>query len=242
MYWVGRGVVFTSLLVGCAASPLTPTGGGGSRAAGGSAGTMAGGRGVAGPGGAAGWAGARGGLGGLAGTQGGYAGSARAVAGASGTNGTGGSPVDASVPDPWSYGGRPVARVDVKWCPGNSYCAVCTLTLGGPADAAAPNSDYGLPSPICYQPPVDAGTDASSSLPVHWIAPIPCMVHVPDSGAYAMFTEVVLQPNSDAAAKLSGYSNAYCQFLPGPVSVSPLNGCQLTLSSSVCVSDCSLCP
>jgi hypothetical protein len=198
--------------------------------------------GAAGPGGVTGWAGGPGGAGGLAGTQGGYAGFAGAFAGA---NGTGSPPVDASVPNPWSYRGQPVTKIDVKRCRPYDGCDVCTLTLGSSGDAAVPNLDYGLPSPICSLPPADAGTSASSSLVEHQAGPIPplCGLVAPDGGISAMITEIVLQPNGDAESNQSGFPNAYCQFLPGPTIAEP-DGCLLqTLSNDeFCVSDCSECP
>jgi hypothetical protein len=280
MYWrVGRSLVLTVLLVGCSATPLTPTGGGGfgvggKRSTGGTTGggasdgtgTIAGGGGAVGPsgaaassggptgaaassggpsgtGGVAGSIGVRGGVGGLAGTPGGYAGFAGAFAGASGTGGT---PVDASVPDPWSYRGQRVTKVDVTRCAPYYGCDVCTLTLAGSAQPVVPNLDYALPNPSCYPPPADAGTDASFSLVEHLpvpIAPPPfCAVAAPDGGDSGTITEIVLQPNGDAAPILPSIPNAYCQFLPGPTIAEP-HGCLLTtLENDFCVSACLACP
>jgi hypothetical protein len=134
-----------------------------------------------------------------------------------------------------------VTKVDVQRCYPYYGCDVCTLTLAGSADAAVPNDDYGLPSPSCYPPPGDAGTDASSSMVQQPFPPF-CAVVAPDGGVSATVTEIVLQPNSDAPPNQSGAPNAYCQLLPGPTVAEP-NGCQLfTLSSDFCVPSCWACP
>jgi hypothetical protein len=109
------------------------------------------------------------------------------------------------------------------------------------------NLDYALPNPSCYPPPADAGADASSSLverPAAPIGPPPtfCDIVAPDGGASGMITEVVLQPNSDAAPLPGSIPNAYCQFSPGPAVAWP-TGCLLTtLENEFCVADCSACP
>ncbi len=184
-----------------------------------------------------------GGAGGVAGTQGGYAGIAGAIAGAAGAaagaSGTGGAPVDASVPDPWSYGGRPVTQIDVKWCPAYNFrCAVCSYTLGGTPDAGPPPSTpYVWPAPVCEPRPVDAGTDGASSAVAHRVGPVPCLGGTLDGGA-PEFTEVVVQPNGGTAS----LPQAYCQFLPANPIATNMYACQLLNLNKSCVSDCSDCP
>ena len=225
---------------GAAGSSVGPSGAGGSSIGpSGVAGFSGRTTGVAG---ASGSPGRRGGLGGLAGTQGGIAG----FGASAGASGAGGSPVDASVPDPWSYRGQAVTKVDVQRCYPYYGCDVCTLTLAGSAGTVVPNLDYALPNPSCYPPPADAGTDASSSLSEHLPPPIVpppfCTFAAPDGGASPTITEIVLQPDLDAAPILPTIPNAICQFLPGPT-VAEAKGCLLTtLENEFCVAACSACP
>jgi hypothetical protein len=242
MRWLSRSLVLTSLLVGCSSTPLTGTGGlglGGKKGGGGAKGGGAGGTvGTTGAGGASDSSGAAGSSGGPTG----------AAASSGGPSGTGGSPVDASVPDPWSYRGQHVTKVDVQRCAPYYGCDVCTLTLAGSAVPVVPNLDYTLPNPACYPPPADAGTDASSSLGGHKIpAPPPpfCGIAAPDggdSGNSGTITEIVLQPDSDTPPFLPTIPNAYCEFLPGPTVAEPA-GCLFTnFEDEFCVSDCLACP
>jgi hypothetical protein len=169
--------------------------------------------------------------GGLAGTRGGYGGASAS----GGATGTGGSPVDASVPFPWSYHGQALSKIDIKRCPPYDGCDVCTLTAAGSGDEAVPNLDYAFPQPICFSSLADPGTDAGS-------APYICNLVAPDGGAFPPITEVVLQQKGGAGPNQTGFPNAYCQFLPGPTIAEP-DPCALrSFMGEFCVSDCSACP
>ncbi len=164
------------------------------------------------------------------------------MAGGGGAAGPG-APVDASAPDPWTYNGQPVTKIDVKGCRPYYGCDVCTLTLAGSADAAVPNN-YGLPSQLlCSPPPAEPGTVDSSSLVDQGGLSLPalCGFSAPDGGSSPTITEIVLQPDVGPSPR-SGFPNAYCQFLPGPTIAEP-DGCLfLNLQDDFCVSDCSQCP
>jgi hypothetical protein len=235
-------LALTVLLVGCSSHPLTPTGGPGLGLAG-----RKGGSGTAGAGGTAGSIPSSG-DGGSAGPSGAAAapgGPSGAAASPGGPSGTGGSPGDASMPDPWSYRGQPVTKVDVTRCAPYYGCDVCTLTLAGSAEPVVPNLDYTLPNPSCWPPPAgDAGADASSSPggdqgPT--ILPF-CALAGPDGGASGTITEIVLQPNGNAPPNPDGIPNAYCQLRPGPTIALPHGCLLLTLEDDFCVPDCSACP
>jgi hypothetical protein len=155
------------------------------------------------------------------------------VAGTRGGSGTGGASVDASAPDPWSYDGRPITRIDIQRCRPYVGCDVCTLTLANPVGTAVPNNDFTLPSALCAQPGADAGTGGLS------LGPIFCGFTAPDGGP-TMITEYVLQPNADTPDG-NGFRSASCQFLPGPVIAEP-NQCLVSFQDDFCVPTCGGCP
>lgn len=250
---VGGSLVLISLLVGCSSAPLTPTGAGGfgvggKKGTGGTTGAGAGGgaAGGGGGGGSSGGAGASGGPSGGAGASGGPSGAAGAsggptgaggVSGSAGANGAGGSSVDASVPNPWSYQGQPVTKIDVQRCRPYDGCDVCTFTLAGSADAAVPNYYELPPQLICSSPGASSSVAAQDSGSL----PLLCGLVAPDGGVSPTVTEIVLQPNPGATPNPSGFPNAYCQLLPG--TIAEPNGCLFTeLGNEFCVSDCAACP
>jgi hypothetical protein len=59
----------------------------------------------------------------------------------------------------------------------------------------------------------------------HQVVPIPlppfCGIAAPDGGASRTITEIVLQPDGDAAPFLPTIPSAYCEFLPGPTVAEP---------------------